>query len=274
MKYILLVFRIRSFKRIHSYGPIPPPNGNTIHLALRYCRLNRGTWEGSLKPMSRQIKVRHFGCSQLGEDTFKNGYWVTRSPYGTWECGGVPEQRRVSSPQPSPPWLPLWKVQESHPEQGWGGKVCFLLPGVWPPLGGTPGMRCHSLQLLAIHRRRPSSPSLPAFQGASDLSNYQGVRVEDAARRRKPLADVSRFLLCHRTRPEWLGVFFDFSIFLFITHLPPALIRPTTLWLFYSCPHLAFAFGCRDMIQSKGSAVVSVCVTFSSLCLGIPVISR
>lgn len=56
-------------------------------------------------------------------------------------------------------------------------------------------MRCHSLQLLAIHRRRPSSPSLPAFQGASDLSNYQGVRVEDAARRRKPLADVSRFLL-------------------------------------------------------------------------------
>lgn len=74
-------------------------------------------------------------------------------------------------------------------------KVSFFQPGVWPPLGGTPGMRCHWLQLLAIHRRRPSSPSLPASQGASDLSNYRGVTVEDAARRCKPLGDVSRFLL-------------------------------------------------------------------------------
>lgn len=40
--------------------------------------------------MSRQIKVRHFGCSQLQEDTFKSSYWVTRSLYGNHEVRGRP----------------------------------------------------------------------------------------------------------------------------------------------------------------------------------------
>lgn len=40
--------------------------------------------------MSRQIKVRHFGCSQLQEDTFKSSYWVTRSLYGNHEVWGRP----------------------------------------------------------------------------------------------------------------------------------------------------------------------------------------
>lgn len=207
MKWALIIFPIRSFKRKHSYGLIPPPNGNTIHLALRSFRLNRGTWGGSLEPMSRQIKVRHFGCSQLGEDTFKNGYWVTHSRYGTWECGGVPKQWRVSSPQPSPLWLPLWKVQESQPQHGGKNKFVFyslVLGLLLEDCQGWGVIRYSSS--LYIDRGFPPPRYLP-------FRVHLTCQITKASELKTLPAATNPWQMCldyscacrHRTRPEWLG---------------------------------------------------------------------
>lgn len=147
-------------------------------------------------------------------------------------------------------------------------KFVFLQPGVRPPLGGTPGrgvIRYSSS--LYIDAGRPPLRYLP-FRGEPTCQITKASELKSQTRCPPPQTPGGRVDIFHVAAAAGIGQYdtcLDFPIFLFITHSTPALIRAPILRLFYSRPHLAFALGCRDMIQSKGSAAVSVCVTFSSL---------
>lgn len=116
--------------------------------------------------------------------------------------------------------------------QSRGGKkkVCFLQPGVRPPLGGTPGrgvIRYSSS--LYIDAGRPPPRYLP-FSGELTCQITKASELKSQRRCPPPqtpggCADIA--LVAADAGIRQYDTCLDFPTFLFITHLTPALIRAT-----------------------------------------------